>query len=249
MCIATKTKALINWGLSAFDKVQALAFKLPFVRVDRTAFITKTLSKTCTADEVRQAIAASPLSVLGKEAVHKTAKRCIWRHALFTSLLSALAVTPPNDYAQWVLLPLDLIQLQLVIYIVAQKLMYLYGYQIKDENDAISSRATIIIATVSAIMIGTHRLSQTMKSAVGATARRTVLHISARAGNRLVAIKFIQQLMKWFGIEVTKNTLTISLQFFISTLCASISGLVSFWLIYPMCNRLLKHLEEGEKCD
>jgi methylmalonyl-CoA mutase cobalamin-binding subunit len=93
-------------------------------------------------------------------------------------------------------------------------------------------------------MIGTHRISQTMKSAVGATARRTVLHIGTRAGNRLIAVKFIQQLLKWLGIEVTKSTLVISLEYIISALCMSISAIVTFWLIYPMCNRLVEYLKE-----
>ncbi len=244
--LKTKVKGLIDLGMATFDKVQTQAFKLPFVRVDKEKYLTKALQGHCTPAELEQAIATSPLAVLGKEKIHKIGKRSIWKHALFTSTLSALAVAPSNEYLQWFLLVLDLIQFQLVVYIVAQKLLFLYGYKIENKCAEASGKAAIIIATVSAVMIGTHRISQTMKSAVGATARRAVLQITARTGNRLIAIKFIQQLLKWFGIEVTKNTLIISLEFIVSTVCICISGLVSFWLIYPMCNRLVKHLESDE---
>lgn len=240
----TRIEALINWGMATFDKVQAQAFKLPFVRIDKAQYLTKTLKGHCTEKELEQAISTSPVDVLGLEEVRKLSKKCIWKHAIATSLFSAIAVAPSNTYLQWALLVCDLIQFQIMVYIVAQKLMYLYGHKLKEGDKEGSTKAAVVIATVSAIMIGTHRISQTMKSAVGATARRAVLQISARAGNRIIAVKFVQQTLKWCGIEVTKNTLMISLEFFVNALCISISGLVSFWLIYPMCKRLVKHLEE-----
>ena len=244
MLTTKKAKAMADWLMSIFDKVQALAFKLPFVKIDKTAYLRHTLKEVCSTAEIEQAIATSPIEVLGEAKTHKIVRRCIWKHALFTCTLSALAVAPNNSTAQWALLPLDLIQFQLTVYIVAQKLMHLYGHSTKRGGFLGAGEAAVVIATVSAVMIGTHRISQTMKSAVGATARRTVLHIGTRAGNRLIAVKFIQQLLKWLGIEVTKSTLVISLEYIISALCMSISAIVTFWLIYPMCNRLVEYLKE-----
>lgn len=240
--ITQKTRKLIDWGMDIYTKVQCLAFKLPFVCIDKHTYLTQKLGRQCSRKQLEEAIATTPVAVLGIETIHRIARKTILKHALLTSVLSFFAAIPYNIYVEMFLLALDLIQFQIMVFIIAQKLMYLYGYSPVTEEDR--EKAMGVMLTVSAIMIGSHRVTHTLKSVTGSAARKIVLQASTRAGNRILAINFIRQACKWMGIEVTKNTIILSFNIIIDICCCLISGLISFWLIYPMCNRLVAHFEK-----
>lgn len=243
--LVEKIKGGIDWGMDLYTKVQSLAFKIPFVRVDAKDYLTRKLSPLCKPEELEQAINGNPVEVVGKEAIHKIVRASIWKHALTTSLISFIVAIPCNFYVEIGLLVVDVIQFQLVVFIIAQKLMYLYGQGDTDKKEGKCNPVPTLLM-VSAIMIGGNRVTHTLKSVTGSAARKIVLQASTRAGNRILAINFIRQTFKWFGIEVTKNTVVLSFTLIIDFLCCLISGLISFWLIYPMCNRLVKHFEKKE---
>ncbi len=241
--LTDKIKGGINWGMDLYTKVQSLAFKIPFVRVDAKDYLTNKLGSLCTPEELELAIKGNPVEVIGKDTIHKIARKAIWKHALATATISFILAIPCNFYIEMGLLIIDVVQFQLVVFIIAQKLMYLYGKKM-DKKDGDQCNAVPTLLVVSAIMIGGNRITHTLKSVTGSAARKIVLQASTRAGNRILAINFIRQTFKWCGIEVTKNTVVLSFTIIIDFLCCLISGLISFWLIYPMCNRLVKHFEE-----
>lgn len=226
------------------NTIQSMAFKIPFVRVDKREYLTKKLSPICDSDKIEEAINSKPANVVGLDKVDKLAKKCVFKHALITSAISCVAAIPANFYIEMLGIVIDVIQFQLFIFIVAQKLMFLYGHDISKSKDEYGGNATATLWAVSAIMIGAHRVSQTMKTITGSAARKVVLQSAARMGNRIVVVNVLRQVCKWFGLEVTKNTLIATVDIIVSLLCSLISGMVTFWLFYPMCKRLIKSLRK-----
>ena len=81
-------------SLSIWGKVMSKSIQLPFVKVDREAFLNKELSKFCTPMEVMTAIEVSPLSVLTKKEIDKLANQCISYHLTMVCGTSALMGLP-----------------------------------------------------------------------------------------------------------------------------------------------------------
>lgn len=241
--VIDKIKSIVDWGMDIYNKLLALTFHLPYVKVDRNKYLSRELKPYCSDADLKKALEGKPTDVLDKSTIHKIANKSILRHCIFTSLLSAIAVIPGNTVVEVSLMVMDLLQFQLIVFIIAQKIIYLYGHDaIKEEKG--EEKAAAIILTVSAVMIGSHQITQKLKSAAGTAARRVVMQAAAKTGSRAFIINIVKQLLKWLGIDATKATLLTTLSLAVNCLCMLISGLVSFWLLYPMCKRLTRHLEE-----
>lgn len=247
--VAGKAKLCIDWGMSLYEKVQRQAFRLPFVRIDRRAYLTKALTPYCSPQELERALQGNPLSELDHRLVRGLARQAAIKHALFTAALSFVLAVPCNFYLEMALLAIDVVQFQLVVFIITQKLMYLYGADHDHYTRHQHYSAGAVMLMVSAIMIGSHRVTHTLKTVTGSAARKIVLQAATSAGNRLLATNFIRQACKWLGIEVAKGTVALSFTVLVSLLCCLISALITFWLIYPMCKRLMRHYEgSGIEC-
>lgn len=245
MAVSERIKIWTDLFSTQFERMQALAFHLPFVRVNRHEFLLRNLRGVCTDEERVKCLEKSPAQVLPKETVHKIAYRCIMRHALLTAVLSALSALPSNYVILFIALVCDLIQFQLLVFILAQKLYYLYRHDNLHTADAdMKANVAKVINMASAIMIGAHRLSQTMKSASGVLAKQAVIRFSEYRGGRVILTNIIRQVCKWLGVQSTRTFMTLVIEYTVVAICAIISGLISFWLMWPMGKRLVAHLEK-----
>ena len=221
----------------------SLVFRLPLIRVDRESYLRHTLGKTCTCEEVELALKTTPANTIGAKRVRQITRKEIWRHALLTSLASCLCALPSSFWMLLLLIAVDLIQFQCMVYIVLQKILFLGGYATVDT--AVGERIKTYMWVSTVVMVGGHRVGDLAKSGSGAVLKQGITRMSATKGGRLFLTNVVKQVLKWTGIQLTHQQLIVGITYVVNCLCALVSGLVSFWLFMPMCHRLVRYIDEN----
>lgn len=228
------------------QQYQNWLFQTKLVHVDRHKYLRYRLGGTCTEEEIAYAIETSPQNAIGEARTNKLIRRCIWRHSLLTAGLSALAAIASNTYVQIVMMLFDLVQFQLMTYIVVQKLLYLHGYHdIRTKDGKQMCKATVMMSAISLLMIGRHKVGNMMKKLAKSAAKKAI-RAYTKVGGRVILTNIIRQSFKWLGISATRDTIAISTTIAIGALCATLAGIISFWLFYPMCNRLNRNMKDND---
>lgn len=233
--------------LSLWDSVLKMGLKLPFSRVDKERYLRRVFkSKVKNEEEMNLLIAEKPASLFSEEDIKKITTKEIWKHALCVTVLSTLCALPPDGWLMWLLIAVDFIQFQIFVFIILQKMLYLYGcrnlFEKKEESEDKSMEMMLLI--ISVVMIGKHQVVRLAKSAVGMAVKQVIQRFAVRLMTRMVILNLLRQLAKWFGIVLTKEMVVASLAVIIPVICAVISGLISLWLFMPMVKRLHNHLQE-----
>lgn len=239
---AEQIKQAIEWGTKSYENSLKSSFMIPYAQVNRDKFITKTFGNLLSEDDLQAALQTSPASVCSKEMVDKIAKQTIGKHAFWTFLLSAVSAVPTG----FMMIPffvMDLVQFQIHVFAVSQKLLYLYEDKasLAEYSSDTSAKLMILMTTV---MIGKHKFTRMLKSAAGVAAKQVVQRYAAKAVARLSVLTAMRQVAKWFGITLTKEAFVMGIDVLIIIICAIISGFISYWLFKPMANNLMKHLKE-----
>ncbi len=239
---------LYEKAMSAYDTALKAGLKFPFVKVNKERFLRRKLGKTLSDEELDEALTGSPLTVCPLEKIEKMAKHEVWRHAFWVFLLSFVAAIPTSGWLMWLAIVLDFIQFQLFVFVILQKILYLYGCKnLRSGKDDIDGSADWMLLLVSTVMIGKHQAVRMAKSAMGVAAKQAVQRFALRMMTKMLTNNVVRQCAKWCGIVLTKEMVVGSLEYVVPFLCALISGLISLWLFLPMTKRLVQHLTQLAK--
>ena len=228
--------SVLRWGL-----------KLPFSKVDRERYLRHVFSKHV-KDEAQMSVVLEerPSSVLPDCLIEKVVKREIHLHALWVTLVSLVCAIPPDGWLMWVLILVDFVQFQVFVFIILQKMLYVYGCRDLHTKDVTKEERSldVMMLMISVVMIGKSQVRRLAKSAFGLAVKQVIQRFAARLMTRLVVLNFLRQLAKWFGIVLTKEMVVSGLSMIVPLTCALISGLISLWLFMPMVKKLHRHLRE-----
>ncbi len=238
-------------AMAAYDSAMKRALCIPFVKVDKNRYLRRKLKNRLTDEELELVLNERPLSVLPMEEVKRMAKTEVRKHALIVMLLSTLSAVPQSGWLMWLGIAFDFIQFQVFVFVIMQKLLYLYGCKnLSSDNKNLSGSAEWILLLISTIMIGKHQVMRLAKSAAGMAVKQAIQRFAVRMLTKLMVFNVLRQCAKWFGIVLTKDMLVQGVSLMVPILCAIISGLISLWLFMPMTKRLQRHLthlaEEGK---
>jgi hypothetical protein len=218
---------------------------LPMARVNREKFIQRLSTRELKGMNVQVALEKSPNSAYSQQAINKAAKKIIGKHALWVTLISAISAIPTG----WMMIPffiIDIIQFQIHVFAVSQKLLYLYEDEEK-LTEYSSDTATQLMILMTTIMIGKQQFTRMLKSATGVVTKQIIQRFTIKALTQFSILNIVRQVAKWFGIVLTKETLLEGIDVAIIIICAIISGLISLWLFKPMANNLMKYLKEENR--
>ncbi|MCF0113888.1 MAG: hypothetical protein HUJ56_00940, partial [Erysipelotrichaceae bacterium] len=132
------------------------AFLLPGMKIDRTRFLTKELSKYYPEDIVQQAIATNPMKAgIDSATINQLADKAIKTERNHVAGTTALLATP-GGFAMLVTAPADVIQFYGYLLRCIQKLLYLYGFpELKHNEQKILDESTVnIIVACFGVMSG-----------------------------------------------------------------------------------------------
>lgn len=242
--IIDKIMDWVNWGTDMYETIMKATLRFPFARLDRKQYLQNALKKHLSDDEIQTAINSDPTRLLTSEQLDKLAQKEYRKNIRLTTFISFLTALPTN-WMMWPCIVLDLIQFQIHVFIISQKLLFLYG---KDEETAPNAdeqeKANRLMLIISTIMIGKQKLSRMAKSAAGIITKKIIERYAVRVLSKFVIFNFIRQTAKWMGISITKTMLINGINLLIPIACAAISALVSYILIAPMAKKLHQHLKE-----
>ena len=110
-----------------WSKILTTVLKMPGVKVDRIAFLRKELRPYCNQSRLQMIGSVRPYTVVSEQVVDKLAKQCVTFHTTLATTTSAIAGLP-GGLAMAATLPADLTQYFYHVFVLSQKLAYLYGY-------------------------------------------------------------------------------------------------------------------------
>ena len=229
----------VTQSVSVWNRVLSRSLQLPFVKVDRDAFLNKELSKFCTPMEVMTALEEGPLSVLSKKEIDKLANQCISYHLTMVCGTSALMGLPGGWWMAGTI-PTDITQFYGHILSLMQKLIYLYGWpSLTDVNNQLDDESLNIMTLFVGAMMGN-------KMAVEALTK-VVTQVSKNAGAKIsetVMAHYAVKIAQWIGINMTKEGFAKGVGKVIPLVGAPISATITYYTFRPMARRLKRHLDD-----
>ena len=227
--------------LALWDKVMNGALKMPMVKVDRTAFLTKEFSMYNNADQLRD---KRPIDLFDAEAIERAARGVINSH-LAKATVASTAAGIPGGLVMAATMPADIAQYYWHVLVVAQKLGYLYGWpDLLDDKGQITEGTRNVLTLFVGVMFG----AQAASKLVGEIAKQVSLQAAKRlpqqALTKTMYYPVVKQVAKWIGVKMTKDTFGKGVGKAIPILGGVLSGAITAFSFKPMAEKLQKHLRE-----
>ena len=190
-----------------FTSVIEGAAKLPLVRIDRTEFLTKNLSKLSTPAQLRVAISEGTLQAnIPIEKLDKLAKEVINAETIKVTAVSTAAGIP-GGLAMAATVPADLVQFYGHIIRIAQELAYIYGWdeiftETSDLDEGTESQLVLFIG----VMSGVDAAKRALTKLFGETAMKSVAkRIAAKALTKTWYYPIVKKIAAMLGQRMTKD--------------------------------------------
>ncbi|QSX09546.1 hypothetical protein J0B03_05645 [Alkalibacter rhizosphaerae] len=227
-----------------FQDILKAAVQVPGVRISRTEFLRKSLSKHFQEDLVKLAIEANPAraGITTKE-LNRIAKSSIDFETNKVTAISA-ATGFPGGIAMMATIPADLTQYFAHVLRILQKLIYLYGWDdVFTKKDEIDDETMSLLTMFTGVMFGVEAANKLVYKLASNAAIRA---------NKVIAAKpltqgFIYPIVKRIALAITgrmnKALFAKGVSKAIPVIGAVASGGLTFITFKPLANRLKKHLE------
>ena len=228
-----------------WNKILNRAMQAPFVRVNRAEFLRKELMRFIKPEEIEEAI-LDPRTKLNKNQLSKIANGCIKYHLTIVCATSALAGLP-GGWATLGAIPADITQFYGHIFVLTQKLLYLYGWpELTNEEGMLDDGTAQILTLFTGVMFGSQAATNTTKTLGQALSKGTLTHLPKKALTKYAIYNITKQVGKWIGIKITKDSFARGVSKAIPLIGAPISAGLTYATFKPMANKLNRHLNSLE---
>ena len=217
---------------------------MPGVKVDRDDFLRKELKNYCSPEQLNLAISSRPINGVSKEIIDRIANACINSHTTKVTTISAVAGIP-GGFAMAGTIPADMAQYYWHVFVLAQKLAYLYGFpDLRDENGNLTDTASDMLTLFVGVMMGASAANQAIKGLAKEFAKQIVKRLPQKALTKTMYYPIIKQIAKWIGVKLTKETFAKGLGKVVPILGGVISGGLTLATFRPSAKRLQHKLQE-----
>lgn len=221
------------------------ALAMPGVKVDRDDFLKKELCNYCSQEQIEQAISTRPIDIVPKEILDKIANACINSHTTKVTAISAAAGIP-GGIAMAATIPADIAQYYWHVFVLSQKLAYLYGFpDLRDENGNLTDTSSDILTLFVGVMMGAAAANQAIKEISKEFAKQVIKRLPQKALTKTIYYPIIKQIAKWIGIKLTKDSFAKGVGKAIPILGGIISGGLTYATFRPCAKRLQHKLQEN----
>jgi len=236
-------KIVIGEG-SKLEMILRSAIKYPGVKVDRTSFLKKELSKFHSENVVRKAIMFNPAQAdISIKEIDRIAKSCINYEAIQTSAISAAAGLP-GGFAMAATIPADTVQLFAHILRILQKLAYLYGWQdMFASEDGLDDETSNRLILFIGVMAGVNAANGALAKIALLMAENVPKRLMREALTKGTIYPIVKSVAKVVGVKMTKPIFTKAVGKAIPIVGAATSGGITYVIFKPMAKRLKKYLE------
>ena len=216
------------------------SLKLPFIKVDRSDFLTKTFSNKI--DDMPKLFKEGPQAFFSKEELDRIASNVINSNVLQSSSISfasglpggvAIAATIPADMAQFYGYSLKL----------AQEISYVYGYQnIWTNQDELTEDAKNTLILYLGIMFGVSSAGSTIRILSNKLALQALKQLPNKTLTKHFYFTILKKVLAIFGTKLTKATFAKGVSKVIPVVGGVLSGSMNYLSLKPMANKLKDEL-------
>lgn len=216
------------------------SLKLPFIKVDRSDFLTKTFSDKI--DDMPKLFKEGPQAFFSKEELDRIASNVINSNVLKSSSISfasglpggvAIAATIPADMAQFYGYSLKL----------AQEISYVYGYQnIWTNQDELTEDAKNTLILYLGIMFGVSSAGSTIRILSNKLALQALKQLPNKTLTKHLYFTILKKVLAIFGTKLTKATFAKGVSKVIPAVGGVLSGSMNYLTLKPMANKLKDEL-------
>ncbi|MBP5835475.1 EcsC family protein [Lactiplantibacillus plantarum] len=216
------------------------SLKLPFIKVDRSDFLTKTFSNKI--DDMPKLFKEGPQAFFSKEELDRIASNVINSNVLKSSSISfasglpggvAIAATIPADMAQFYGYSLKL----------AQEISYVYGYQdIWTNQDELTEDAKNTLILYLGIMFGVSSAGSTIRILSNKLALQALKQLPNKTLTKHLYFTILKKVLAIFGTKLTKATFAKGVSKVIPVVGGVLSGSMNYLSLKPMANKLKDEL-------
>lgn len=216
------------------------SLKLPFIKVDRSDFLTKTFSNQI--DDMPKLLREGPQAFFSKEELDRIASNVIKSNVLQSSSISfasglpggiAIAATIPADMAQFYGYSLKL----------AQEISYVYGYQnIWANQGELTEDAKNTLILYLGIMFGVSSAGSTIRILSNKLAIQALKQLPNKTLTKHLYFTILKKVLAIFGTRLTKATFAKGVSKVIPVVGGVLSGSMNYLALKPMANKLKDEL-------
>lgn len=230
------------------------ALRTPGVHVDRSEYLTSAFKKYCDEDTIASAIASTPAKArISREIADKAATESIsLQKTLATATSVGLGAAPGGLAVDIATTVADLGQFYGHLLVIMQKLMYLYGYPeldlTKDENGIDDGTMNLIIIGIGT-MAGVEAAGKFMNKMAVMLANNVPKILLKGVLAEKAAFQVAKQVLKYFGIRLTRDLATKGLGNSIKFLGGAIVGGITLVTFSTSCNNFQKQISNTPLSD
>lgn len=229
--------------LTVWDKVLKASLSLPGVRVDYQEFLQKELRPYFSQKEFTEFLEGE--SILPKKIRDRIANGCISYHLTIACGLSAVAGIP-GGWGMLATVPADLAQFYAQIFILTQKMLYLYGWEdLRDSEGKLTDEAAQILTIWIAVMMGSATAINALNVALKGFANQAIKRIPKIAFGHSASYLLIKEMGRWIGNELTKKKVAQVASKAVPLIGAPIGAGVTYFTFKPMAKKLKRHLDQS----
>ncbi|MGW4817159.1 hypothetical protein ACWEPB_36700 [Kitasatospora cineracea] len=219
------------------------AANLPGVRIDREAYLRKTLARSCSAEQVERAVRESPAAAgIPAEVLEKAANDSIRYEAGKVSALSAAAGIPGVLFLA-ATVPADLAQYFGHMLRIAQKLAYLYSWpDLFSGEDDLDDATKGVLTLFLGVMFGTHSANAAVGAIATRISKQIIKQLPRKALTKGVVYPVVKKVAAYLGVQMTKQTFAKGVSKAIPVVGAVLSCGLTLATYLPMAKRLKNHL-------
>ena len=213
------------------------SLKLPFIKVDRSDFLTKTFSNKI--DDMPKLFKEGPQAFFSKEELDRIASNVINSNVLQSSSIS-FASGLPGGVAT---IPADMAQFYGYSLKLAQEISYVYGYQnIWTNQDELTEDAKNTLILYLGIMFGVSSAGSTIRILSNKLALQALKQLPNKTLTKHLYFTILKKVLAIFGTKLTKATFAKGVSKVIPVVGGVLSGSMNYLSLKPMANKLKDEL-------
>ena len=226
-----------------WNKILATVLKMPGVKVDRISFLRQELRPYCNQSRLQIIGSVRPYTVVSEQVIEKLARQCVRRHTTLATATSAVAGLP-GGLAMAATMPADLTQYFYHVFVLSQKLAYLYGYPDFCEDDGeLSDMANDLLTIFMGVMMGAPVAEKGITELSKAMAESAVTRLPRVALTKTAIFSIASQVAKLIGARLSKDSFAKGIGRFIPLASGLFSGGLTLWTFRKGANRLRRQLQ------
>ena len=229
-------------GERLWRRVLRSAMALPGAKVNRASFLESQLRNHCTEGQVREAIRTRPAAA----GIHSGLIDSLAESSMKSQVLKASTISfgtgLPGGWAMAATIPADLAQYFWHAIVLSQKLAYLYGWPDLLDDGELDEEAELRITLLIGAMMGAAQANRVLSKVAAGLAGQVAHRLPRQALTKTAYYPVVKLVGRWIGVQVTKQSFARGLSKAIPVVGAATSAALTATLMWPMANRLRKHL-------